>query len=52
MQEEKKVIQIKYPPFDKSVKTYNDIYKFENEMTKQDYINLEKEISKNKEWTK
>ena len=30
MQEERKVIQIKYPPFDKTVKTYNDIYKFEN----------------------
>lgn len=52
MKEERKLIQIKYPPFDRTVKTYNHIYKFEDEMTNQDYINLKKEISKNKKWNK
>ena len=30
MTKQKKLIQIKYPPFDKTVKTYADIFKMEN----------------------
>ena len=29
---QKKLIQVKYPPFDTTVKTYADIYKYEDEM--------------------
>jgi hypothetical protein len=50
MIKEKKLIQIKYPPFDQSVKTYNDIYKYQDEMTNEDYKKLDNEISKNKKW--
>jgi len=50
MSKERKLIQVKYPPFDQSVKTYNDIYKYEDQMTDQAYKKLEDEISKNKKW--
>ena len=47
---ERKLIQVKYPPFDQSVKSYNDIYKYEDQMTDKDYKKLEDEISKNNQW--
>tara|TARA_R100001510_G_scaffold57172_1_gene64436 strand:- start:1266 stop:1454 length:189 start_codon:yes stop_codon:yes gene_type:complete len=50
MKKEKKLIQIKYPPFDPSVKTYADIFKYEDEMTEQDYKNLKAEIFKNQQY--
>ena len=50
MKKEKKIIQIKYPPFDPSVKTYADIFKYEDEMTEQDYKNLKAEIFKNQQY--
>ena len=28
---EKNLVQLKFPPFDKSVKTYNDIFRFETD---------------------
>ena len=28
---EKNLIQLKFPPFDKSVRTYNDIFRFETD---------------------
>ena len=49
---QKKLIQVKYPPFDTTVKTYADIYKYEDEMTEKDYKDLKAEIFKNKQWTK
>ena len=50
MTKQRKLIQIKYPPFDPSVKTYADIFKYEDEMTEQDYKDLKTEIFKNKQW--
>jgi hypothetical protein len=50
MTKERKLIQVKYPPFDQSVKNYNDIFKYEDQMTKEDYKNLDNEISKNHKW--
>ena len=47
MDKDRGLIQIKYPPFDETVKTYADIFKFEDEMTEQDYINLKEEQLKN-----
>ena len=52
MTNQRKLIQIKYPPFDPSVKTYADIFKYEDEMTEKDYKDLKAEIFKNKQWTK
>ena len=52
MTKQRKLIQIKYPPFNPSVKTLNDIYKYEDEMTAKDYKDLKAEIFKNKQWTK
>jgi len=49
-QKEKKLIQVKYPPFDQSVKTYRDIFKYEDEMTNEDFKQLDHEISKNQKW--
>ncbi len=48
---QKKLIQVKYPPFDTTVKTYADIYKNEDEMTEKDYKDLRAEIFKNQQWT-
>ena len=52
MTKQKKLIQVKYPPFDTTVKAYADIYKYEDEMTEKDYKDLKAEIFKNKQWTK
>ncbi len=46
---QRKLIQVKYPPFNTTVKTYADIYKYEDEMTEKDYENLRAEISKNQQ---
>ena len=48
---QKKLIQVKYPPFDTTVKTYADIYKHEDEMTEKDHKDLRAEIFKNQQWT-
>ena len=48
---QKKLIQVKYPPFDTTVKTYADIYKYEDEMTEKDHKDLRAEIFKNQQWT-
>ena len=50
MTKQRKLIQIKYPPFDPSIKTYGDIFKYEDEMTEQDHKDLKTEIFKNKQW--
>tara|TARA_R100001163_G_C5032526_1_gene172364 strand:+ start:483 stop:650 length:168 start_codon:yes stop_codon:yes gene_type:complete len=50
MAKQKKLIQVKYPPFDTTVKTYGDIYKYEDEMTEKDNKDLKAEIFKNKQW--
>jgi len=52
MTKQRKLIQVKYPPFDTTVKTYADIYKYEDEMTEKDHKDLKAEIFKNKQWTK
>ena len=50
MKKQRKLIQVKYPPFDTSVKTYADIYKYEDQMTAKDHEDLKAEIFKNKQW--
>jgi len=50
MTKQRKLIQVKYPPFDTTVKTYRDIYKYEDEMTEKDNKDLKAEIFKNKQW--
>ena len=50
MKKQRKLIQVKYPPFDTTVKTYADIYKYEAEMTAKDHKDLKAEIFKNKQW--
>tara|TARA_R110002020_G_scaffold209334_1_gene415289 strand:+ start:448 stop:606 length:159 start_codon:yes stop_codon:yes gene_type:complete len=50
MTKQRKLIQIKYPPFDPSVKTYADIFKYEDEMTEKDHKYLKAEILKNQQY--
>ena len=50
MTKQRKLIQVKYPPFDPSIKNLNDIFKYEDEMTEKDHKDLKAEIFKNKQW--
>ena len=50
MTKQRKLIQVKYPPFDTTIKTYADIYKYEDAMTAKDHKYLKAEIFKNKQW--
>jgi len=52
MTKQRKLIQIKYPPFDPSIKTYADIFKYEDEMTEKDHKDLKREIFKNQQYNK
>ena len=50
MTKQRKLIQIKYPPFDTTVKSYADIFKYEDEMTEKDHKDLKREIFKNQQY--
>ena len=52
MTKQRKLIQIKYPPFNATIKSYADIFKYEDEMTEKDYKDLKAEIFKNKQYNK